>query len=371
MKLDKVAISSVNMRGLVSTIYACPISFPVCPICGGKLQDYMHAIQVSYNECVKMKGLVCFECDAFFSSQRKLVRVLDNKHSHNNKCKIRYDFDVHYDTTYYTSLFSNLKSIFCQITICMPRKISTYSIVTSIHEEDIEKNILHYSNRAALDLLTAIVMKDSGVPIDGEDYIIQKVRWKATERSTDFVHILKPFSAVEVYIKQNGGYYENNPSLTIVNGLVLCEKSKKLEVLPVSYDKERDMYYVDRQVYENFRKSRGLPIVRHVKCAKKGWIKLSEESLLHQLGYNVSARDNFSDAERHRMLGRFVELGFTDVHSIVCHLTYLIELNKNTHTQITACEKWKNDLAYIRSYKVSPEGLVFLSKIKKFNIMGR
>jgi hypothetical protein len=176
-------------------------------------------------------------------------------------------------------------------------------------------------------------------------------------------HILKSSNCVEVAIRKNGGYYDNDENITLIHGLVFCENSKCLEVMPMSYNKNRDMYYVDNQVYNNFRMIYGLPIVTHVLHSERGWQELREESLLHSLGYNVNATDGLSDAVRHRMLARFVDLGFIDVHSVVKLLTHLIILNRKTRDN--ACRKWENDLTFIRSYRVDPDRFAFVSKIRR------
>lgn len=83
------------------------------------------------------------------------------------------------------------------------------------------------------------------------------------------------------------------------------------------------------------------------------------------MGYNVGARDNLSDAERHEILGMCVDFQFMDVRQIVNLLNSLIRRNG---VQYPACiPYWQNDLEFIQNYKVNPERFVFAQRIRGFN----
>lgn len=363
INVDTVPISQVSMKGHLRTICPSPITFSVCPYCGEKLLDYTRAIPVSNTDCVKLFGLACHKCDTFFSNKSELIRLLDKERASQSAFRVCHDFDVPYDDVYYNSALSKLKSAVYQITACAPGKIQTYTIVTSKQDEDLCRYIFHYMDHTALELLTAMKLGEKSIRVGSDNLIIERVRNVNAEFMNGTFHMLSPSSCVEVDVKKNGGYYDLNGDVVQLHGLVFCESSKCYEVIAMSYNKDLDMYYVDSQVYRRFREMHGYPIVKYVSHSKGGLLELQEESLLHCLGYNVSSADGLSDAARHRMLASFVDLGFFDVHSIVRHLTFLI--NRNGKTRKNACEKWENDLAFIVDYRLDSDRFAFVSRIRR------
>ena len=359
---DTVHISKVSMKGSIKTIYPSPITFSVCPFCGEEVVNYVSAIRVSSTDCVKLYGLACYKCSAFFSDKPDLIGILDKNRIDKSSLRVCWDFSFSHDDVYSASVISKFGSAIYQITACAPGKLRTFTIVTSKRDSDSVKDIFHYTDRAALELITAVMMNERKIKVGSDNLVIEKIHKVDSGRREDAFHTLSPFCYMEVMISKNGGYYDRDTDIIHIDGLVFCENSKCLEVMPMSYSVSMGIYFVDSRVYNQFRKSHGYPIVQYVSRSKDGFRELRDESLLHCLGYNVGFTDGLSDAERHKMLASFVDIGFFEIHSIVNHLTFLINLNGKT--RIGACEKWNNDIEFISNYRIDSERFAFVSRIK-------
>ena len=75
----------------------------------------------------------------------------------------------------------------------------------------------------------------------------------------------------------------------------------------------------------------------------------NQESLLHKMGYNVSASNGLSHNARAAILRAALENGLLSKADILSHLDYLIQRSINSATLSTAVEKWKQDREYVQS----------------------
>jgi len=203
------------------------------------------------------------------------------------------------------------------------------------------------------------VLHQSVVTLDDAEYVIQSCDFLDHEDLK--MRIVRPDDEVEVEKKKNGGFYEANPSYSLVDGLVFCEKTQRLELLRMTYDESMDLYYVDPLIYRSFKQQYGLPIVS-IHSPDDGNREFRTESVLHQLGYNVNEKSGLTAAERHEMLARFIDLGFVTVSSIVTLLTMLIK--RNGVQKAGSKIKWEEDLAFISDYKVCHDRFAFVKRVR-------
>ena len=365
--IDTVPITSVNTVGLIPNIYAVPFKIDFCPHCGEILRQYTHAIPVSKTDCAKLNGRYCHKCDAFFYHLPRILHALDTHIYRENSFRFLYDYDVNYDASMYRNIYNKKLSAQFQITILGKQLVRTYTIVGSKAEEDTGKDILHYTNPVALELLTAIILHNRKVEIDGVSCTIENVHSKINAVNNNaHIHILDHTSPVVVHKKRNGGYYDTNPNIEFVHGLVFCSNSNRLELLSMSYDREAQIYFVDSQVYDNFCLANGIPYARYISLRNGEHCSLRERSILNMLGYNVGKLDDYSENQRRQLLIDAVDMGFCDVHAIEKHLSSLISRNGKKPENHDAREKWKQDREFITRYHPNPDRFVFVSKIHDY-----
>lgn len=334
--------------------------FTVCPSCKRKLlPGYIANVPISSSECVQCELDVCHACNVYYSPKISFMQDLAVK------CVDSDAFSV--DSTYLQDIercrqnmnSRRLTTAYCRFILCSMDNVEIYTIITNMSEESIEEHILHYGRPAARDLLTAAVLHQSVVILDDAEYVIQSCDF--LEHEDLKMRIVRPDDEIEVEKRKNGGFYEANPSYSLVDGLVFCEKTRRLELLRMTYDESLDLYYVDPLIYRSFKQQYGLPIVS-IHSPDDGNREFRTESVLHQLGYNVNEKSCLTAAERHEMLARFVDLGFVTVSSIVNLLTMLIKRNgvQKAESKI----KWQEDLAFISNYKVCHDRFAFVERIR-------
>lgn len=252
-------------------------------------------------------------------------------------------------------------SAYCSIVLSSPKQIRIITIVTKRIDINHEKECFHYTEKSIRYLLTALFLNEATVQYNGENFVIQNCFY--TDLKENSFRFLLPSESLVVETKRNGGYYEARKHLLQIDGLVFCEKSNCLEIMHMSYDPEFDIYYVDRHVYNDFLDLYGYPIIdNYAEHDFNNFRRLQPESLLHQLGYNVNKNENLSMSARQSMLARFVDLGFIDVSSIVSLLQSLIQ--RNGMRSPSSCEKWKDDLEFIKNYRIDHERFAFVHYVR-------
>lgn len=93
-------------------------------------------------------------------------------------------------------------------------------------------------------------------------------------------------------------------------------------------------------------------------------IEISQkQSVLYKYGYNVKAKDNLSDKQRHTILALVVESGLMSRAQIASHLVTLIERGSKIPKWKDATSKWKQDRKYVCDYKTENLPKVITEKL--------
>ena len=95
---------------------------------------------------------------------------------------------------------------------------------------------------------------------------------------------------------------------------------------------------------------------------------LSDESVIHSLGYNVNTRTKLSGNDRKIILTNILKYGVLTKAEVCAHLDYLIKRGEhNAHIQ-QAVKKWKQDRQYVVGLKVDdPKVTTQQLRVKNFN----
>lgn len=102
---------------------------------------------------------------------------------------------------------------------------------------------------------------------------------------------------------------------------------------------------------------------------KRNFSELNQESILHMYGYNVSSMVNLTEAQRHTVLRMLVERKILSRFSIIDHLEFLINLNRDKSGFDVAVKKWEMDVEYLQtlpSNKIS-ENVGEINVVKHLN----
>lgn len=191
-----------------------------------------------------------------------------------------------------------------------------------------------YSNSSLPDNYTYIEPVNKVVSISPYDFIV-KVN---TNRCTSSGHRLKDIKC--------------SVPLGLFSGGV-----RRVEV-PAAYCYVCDKYYILDEDYKMLKK-KGV-VLCHID-EKEELVKdygyddcdfeLNKESLLHKIGYNVSATDNLLCSKRWYILESAVDFEILTREEICSHLDYLIHRSKGRLHYEDAISKWECDRTHIANYR--------------------
>lgn len=131
--------------------------------------------------------------------------------------------------------------------------------------------------------------------------------------------------------------------------------STLLNEIPAGYCQQCNQYFIETFQYEKLCNT-GIPLCRvikseHAKATSPDYSKtLSEESILHQFGYNVSQEDNLSKKQRQTILACLIESGICNRHKITGHLSWLIRNNEGKPYMYNAISEWTEDRIFAENY---------------------
>lgn len=142
---------------------------------------------------------------------------------------------------------------------------------------------------------------------------------------------------------------------------------KEILKLTVLYNKDKDLYYMDREVYNQ---------MTHSYPRRKIMIELYDinnnvitygdgESFLHFLGYNVRANNGLSDNDRKELLYHIVKNNYLNKYEIISHIQKEAQKRSNQDNMVDAVEKWESDIRYLSSLHFNVE------KATHYYLLGR
>lgn len=169
-----------------------------------------------------------------------------------------------------------------------------------------------------------------------EDFIIAKNDFRCRKNKHNVVDIIATIQVLEIGI----GIKDEN-----INGW---------------YCNDCNIFYIDNVDYNKLR-HKGILMCKnmvedqYLKMKKNTNLNAfySQESILHEYGYNVSEQDNLTDDERERILAMLVDMKVVSRESIKYFLNNLIfRFGRQNKDYSGAIEKWERDINFICNYKI-------------------
>ncbi len=136
------------------------------------------------------------------------------------------------------------------------------------------------------------------------------------------------------------------------------EKADKMAVsVSAGYCSECNIYYIMESGYEKL-KNLGIPMCRisdekHYKKSQFGnGMKLSQESILMQYGYNVNQSEGLSERVRHKILASLIDNKVMTKSDIVSYLEFFISQRQSQPKYEVAISKWEEDKEFVNDYRI-------------------
>ena len=97
--------------------------------------------------------------------------------------------------------------------------------------------------------------------------------------------------------------------------------------------------------------------------------ELNAESLLHQIGYNVKAKENLGTIQRQNLLKLAIDNNLYSISGLLSFLDWLIARNKKVlnRNMSSAIEKWSADREFIAKYQANEQRKVEVKSISAKN----
>ncbi len=319
----------------------------ICPHCWFGLKDYYTLIpsRENKNKKIKVEGEYCGCCNILYitKDREKYVFSLlaDNKNAMGfilNKESL-YDFTKRKkredEKTMAEKRMENIKSAKSAICVTENNIRKCYIAVDDRKDENIQENVLHYTNRHILDLLT-----------------IHRIQPNNKQRIAVYESSSEQFTVRAVYIKHDGGFYSStiNTNCELVDLLCFLETTGKYEIIKATYDKDENICYIDNLNYRLFKHIHGKPS-NLIIIGENFDEDLSTESILKKHGYTVDKRSAVTSAKRQEILAYIVDNKILTVARIIDYLSWFIHKHSGVK-YADAVRKWSEDIEFIKNYKV-------------------
>ena len=142
-------------------------------------------------------------------------------------------------------------------------------------------------------------------------------------------------------------------------------------IIPGAYCETCNRYFILENDFQQL-KSKGVLLCKIVE--KEFWLNqdkntpfdnLSNESLLHLMGYNVNSQNALSQNQRWGILELLVDEHIMTITEIRSHLQWLIRRTTNNRNFDDARQKWQNDIDHLSKYLSDNETIVDVKSINK------
>lgn len=145
----------------------------------------------------------------------------------------------------------------------------------------------------------------------------------------------------------------------VVAEIYIDEDGKKhLEKISAGYCPQCNIYFIMESTYENLKR-RGIILCRisdHKNYMKMAYmsngVKLAQESILMQYGYNVSQIKGLSKLRRQKILAVIIDNDVLSKSEIISYLDFFIRQRSHMSNMETAISKWEEDEEFVEHYRI-------------------
>lgn len=151
----------------------------------------------------------------------------------------------------------------------------------------------------------------------------------------------------------------NDHKLQNVNAVISLINSKGDIVhstVSAGYCPNCNIFFIMESTYENLKR-RGTPICRvsDEKTYLKGTtfangMKMAQQSVLMQYGYNVSQEEGLTQARRHKILAVMIDNKILTKSEIISYLDFFISQRQYQSRFELAISKWESDREFVSDY---------------------
>lgn len=355
-----VPIKNINQQAIKAHIMLANYSCDECLSCGNRLVTITTCVRVNEHEAIRIPGQYCTKCDAFFDNRGTSLLKVFKRFGYIKAMPL----DTQYLFPQYSEKMKYVKSIkSASVAIHIKcAETETHRIITIVSlpsDRDWERDVYHYSDWFARQLLYEIHKQNKSINITGNTFRVLKVFRLDWKNDT----ILNRLKIDTLILRAGGGLYGgiSQKGTELVDILLYSPFTNCLEVAHATFDIEHQVYYMDSKVFRNFVTKYGNPGVKIAayQHGNRDFISMREESILHAYGY-VVGNNGLADHLRCELLAEVMDL---DIMS-PCSILNLLDLDISMHPgdkYANARLDWETDRKFVLEYKVNPDRFVVAS----------
>ena len=149
--------------------------------------------------------------------------------------------------------------------------------------------------------------------------------------------------------------------------------------VPAGYCRQCGEYFIFMNTYESLLRV-GIPVCsiidpdkdleEPVGTGKRDYSNYKTESILRQHGYSVSAQEGLSAKARQRILGLLMDYDICSKTRIESYLSFFIDQRRRRPNMEAAISKWKEDLAFVDTYRIGATKEVWVDELRNLHHFG-
>ena len=239
------------------------------------------------------------------------------------------------------------------------------TIVSDVSEQNTHKGIFWEDRGLSKAILHALDEREDHFTFRDTFYIIDSIYYTPKYKALleHRLHFLDAEAEPKtLFVYKLGPFGDHEP----VTALFFYPGSPSPAGMTVFYSPHDNIYFVNQKTYDDFRQQYGLPYVSLNPAPGEPFPSdpnMAEESILHLYGYNVSAADGLTDRERQDILARLMDYGIVTKEKIMRHVEYMIFLREKDPVMQTAVMKWRRDLAFVSTYRLSDQRTIWINHV--------
>lgn len=159
----------------------------------------------------------------------------------------------------------------------------------------------------------------------------------------------------------------DNHKVIAATGLLAGRRNATAKI-NINYCPQCNKCFIGYDEYQHYRKQYKILIgnIRLVSNkAKFSDLDLAEESPLHLCGYSVSQSVGLTVTERRSILQYMMEYEIMQKPYIIDYLNFFIRRNGSKADMDIAVQKWRDDLDWVRNYRLGSQSMFQISGVKK------
>lgn len=154
-------------------------------------------------------------------------------------------------------------------------------------------------------------------------------------------------------------------SLTAVVDICTPDGIRRSASFPAMWCEDCNAYYISEATYREL-KAQGTILCKVLSKEKfdspdSVFDTYNEKSILNIYGYNVNAKEDKSDVERHAVLDMIIKKDIMDRTRVIDFLQYLIDRPSGKRNMSQSIRKWRSDIEYLSGKKtqIKAKNIVF------------